>query len=68
MEDITDADYTPAKRCGKDFEIKHLGDYHVLWLRSGNKHDSEFTYYVKLFASKITNKNIYYICEHNSIQ
>ena len=30
MEDITDADYTHAKRVCKDFEIKHLGEYHDL--------------------------------------
>ena len=30
MEDITDADYTDAKRVRKDFEIKHLGEYHDL--------------------------------------
>ena len=30
IEDITDADYTNAKRVCKDFEIKHLGEYHDL--------------------------------------
>ena len=30
MEDITDADYTHAKRVCKDFEIKDLGEYHDL--------------------------------------
>ena len=30
MEDITDADYADAKRVRKDFEIKHLGEYHDL--------------------------------------
>ena len=29
MEDITDADYAHAKRACEDFEIKHLGEYHV---------------------------------------
>ena len=28
IEDITDADYMHAKRVCKDFEIKHLGEYH----------------------------------------
>ena len=28
MEDITDADYTQAKRVCKDFKIKNLGEYH----------------------------------------
>ena len=30
MEDITDADYIHAKGVCKDFEIKHLGEYHDL--------------------------------------
>ena len=34
MEDITDADYTHAKRVCKDFEIKHLGEYHDLQVQS----------------------------------
>ena len=34
MEDITDADYMHAKRVCKDFEIKHLGEYYDLYLKS----------------------------------
>ena len=34
MENITDADYTHAKRICKDFEIKHLGEYHDLYVQS----------------------------------
>ena len=34
MEDITDADYTHAKRVCKDFEIKSFGEYHDLYLKS----------------------------------
>ena len=34
MEDITDADYIYAKRVCKDFEIKILGVYHDLYLKS----------------------------------
>ena len=34
MEDITDADYTNAKRVCKDFEIKNLGEYHGLYVQS----------------------------------
>ena len=30
VEDITNADYTHAKRVCKDFEIKDLGEYHDL--------------------------------------
>ena len=34
MEDITDADYTHAKRVCKDFGIKNLGEYHDLYVQS----------------------------------
>ena len=34
MEDITDADYIHTKRVCKDFEIKNLGEYHDLHLKS----------------------------------
>ena len=34
MEDITDADYAHAKRVCKDFETKHLGKYHDLYVQS----------------------------------
>ena len=34
MEDITDADYRHAKIVCKDFEIKHLGEYHDLYVQS----------------------------------
>ena len=34
MEDITDADYTHAKRVFKDFEIKKIGKYHDLYIKS----------------------------------
>ena len=34
MEDITDADYAHAKRVCKDFELKHLGEYHDLYVQS----------------------------------
>ena len=33
MENITDADYAPAKRVSKDFEIKKLGKYHDLYVQ-----------------------------------
>ena len=35
MEDITDENYAYAKRVCKDFEIKNLGEYHDLYVRSG---------------------------------
>ena len=34
MEDITDADYAHTKRFCKDFEIKHLGEYHDLYVQN----------------------------------
>ena len=34
MEDITDVDYAHAKRVCKDFEIKNVGEYHDLHVRS----------------------------------
>ena len=34
MEEITDADYMHGKRVCKDFEIKNLGGYHDLYLKS----------------------------------
>ena len=33
-EDITDADYAHTKRVCKDFQIKHLGEYHDLYVHS----------------------------------
>ena len=33
MENITDADYAPAKRVCKDSEIKKLGKYHDLYVQ-----------------------------------
>ena len=34
MDDVTDADYTHAKRVCKDFEIKNLVEYHDLYVQS----------------------------------
>ena len=34
IEDITDADYRHTKRVWEDFEIKDLGKYHDLYVRS----------------------------------
>ena len=34
MEDITDLDYTHAQTLCKDFEIKNLGEYYDLYLKS----------------------------------
>ena len=34
MEEITDRDYMHLKRVCKDFEVKHLGKYHDLYLKS----------------------------------
>ena len=34
MKDITNADYAHAKRVCKDFQIKHLGECHDLYVQS----------------------------------
>ena len=34
MEEITEAGYMHGKRVCKDFEIKNLGEYHYLYLKS----------------------------------
>ena len=34
VEDITNVDYTHAKRVCKDFEMKNLGEYHDLYVQS----------------------------------
>ena len=34
MEDITDADYTHAKRVCKNFGIKNLGEFHNFYVQS----------------------------------
>ena len=34
MKNITDADYAPAKKVCKDFEIKYLEEYHDLYVQS----------------------------------
>ena len=34
MEDIADLDYIHAERVCKDYEIKNLGEYHELYLKS----------------------------------
>ena len=34
MEDITDADYTHEIIVSKDFDVKHLGEYHDIYVQS----------------------------------
>ena len=34
MEDITDTDYTHAKKFCKDFEVNKLGEYHDFFVQS----------------------------------
>ena len=34
MENVLDSDYNHAKQICKDFEIKNLGKYHDLYLKS----------------------------------
>ena len=37
MEDITDVDYMHVNIVWKDFEIKHLGEYHDFYHKSDRK-------------------------------
>ena len=49
MEDITDVDYTHAKRVCKDFEINNLGEYDDLYVQSNTLLSADvFEKYVKL--------------------
>ena len=48
MVDITDSDYMHAKRVCKDFEIKNIGEYHDLYLKSDTL--LLFTYVFKNFG------------------
>ena len=34
MEDITNLDYMHAKRVSEDFEVKNLGEYYDLYLKT----------------------------------
>ena len=34
MEDTTDSEYAPAKPVSKDFEMKNVGEYNVLYVQS----------------------------------
>ena len=34
MEDTTDSEYAPAKTVSKDFEMKNVGEYNVLYVQS----------------------------------
>ena len=53
MWDITDADYTHAKRVCKDFEIKHLGEYDLYvqsnTLLSANVFENFRDMYLKIY-------------------
>ena len=46
MEYITDADYMHAKIVCKDFEIKNLGEYHDLYLKSDTFLDDLFETFI----------------------
>ena len=52
MEEITDADYMHGKRVSKDFEIKHLGKNHDLYLKRFVSH------YIWLMFLKTLEKRI----------
>ena len=48
MEDIIDADYMHTKRVCRDFERKHLGEYHNLYVKN----------YILLLANVFENLSI----------
>ena len=48
MEDIIDADYMHTKRACRDFERKHLGEYHNLYVKN----------YILLLANVFENLSI----------
>ena len=49
MENITDTVYMHGKRVCKDFEIKNLGEYHDLYLKSGTLLLSVFENFRKMY-------------------
>ena len=52
MKDITDSDYINAKRVRKDFEIKNLGEYHDLFLKSNTLLLGDVSKPLEKFVSK----------------
>ena len=53
MKDITDADYIHTKRVCKDFEIKNLGEYHDLYLKSETLLSADFFEHFRKMCLKI---------------
>ena len=51
MEEITDVDYMYGKRVCKDFEIKNLGEYHDLYLKSDTLLLAVFENFRKMFKN-----------------
>ena len=51
MEEITDVDYMYGKRVCKDFEIKNLGEYHDLYLKSDTLLLAVFENFIKMFKN-----------------
>ena len=55
MEDITEADYAYAKKFCKDFEIKKLAEYHVLYVPSDTLLLADYLRTFEIYVSKYTN-------------
>ena len=53
MEVITNSDYLHTKRVCKDFEIKNLGEYHDLYLKSDTLFLADIFENVKKMCLKI---------------
>ena len=51
MEEITDVGYMYGKRVCKDFEIKKLGEYHDLYLKSDTLLLAVFENFRKMFKN-----------------
>ena len=51
MEEITGVDYMYGKRVCKDFEIKNLGEYHDLYLKSDTLLLAVFENFRKMFKN-----------------
>ena len=62
MEDITDADYAHAKRICKDFKVKHLGEYHDLYVQCNTLMLADVLKTLEICVLKYTNLILQNFC------